>query len=162
MNIEGGQSGLALIVTLLLGLIAAGFVGALMYILGSGTWISGMEARYTSARQAAKGGASYISQELGDFDLRCNASGSGPCFCYDQLETDSNGTEFRCSNSTGFADNATVVMGPAGTLGDYRVEADLLSRVSNGTTKVFTFDLTAESTTGTEERSRVEFIYKVE
>jgi len=163
MTIESRESGLALIVTLLLGLIAAGFVGAMMYVLGTGNWISGMEARYTSALQAAKGGTSYITQELGNYNLNCD-DGQNTCLCYDQLTTDSDGKKFQCPDSSDsyYADDAIVEMGPADNLGDYDIEAKLLSRVTKGATKVFTFSLTAESNINTEESAEIEFVYKVE
>ena len=93
MSIQGKESGLALIVTLLLGLIAAGFIGAMMYALGTGSRISGIDARYTSSLQAAKGGASYIAQQLGSFNLRCRDGTGNTCFC-DYLDEDDNKEEY--------------------------------------------------------------------
>ena len=163
MRILGNESGLALIVTLLLGLIAAGFIGAMMYVLSSGTKISGIEARYTSALQAAKGGASFISQELSSFDLRCVDSSNNTCWC-DALEENSNGETMKCpsSSNSSYAETVSVDMGSTKSLGNYDVNADLMSKARNGTTYIFSFDLTAQSTIGTDERSEIEFVYKVD
>ena len=162
MRIQGRESGVALIVTLLLGLIAAGFIGAMMYMLSSGTQISGMEARYTSALQAAKGGASFITQELGSFDLRCTDGSGNTCWC-DVLNATNSG-QLKCPASSSFSDNATVDLNATETLGDYDVNATLLSLVRNvnGTTFIFTFDLVAQSNRGTDERSEIEFVYRIQ
>jgi len=50
-----GERGIALITTLVLGLIALVIIAALMFILVSGTQISGISKRYTGALEAAKG-----------------------------------------------------------------------------------------------------------
>jgi len=163
MSIQGKESGLALIVTLLLGLIAAGFIGAMMYMLGSGTRISGMEARYTSALQAAKGGASHITQEVTTFDLRCTDGSGETCFC-DMLDTTDSGEELKCPDSSSYDDSVKVELDATETLGNYDVTSNLVSYVKNQTinTFIFTFDLTAQSNIGTEERSDIEFVYKVD
>ncbi|MCF8030674.1 MAG: hypothetical protein K9K39_07245 [Desulfohalobiaceae bacterium] len=162
MRIQGKESGVALIVTLLLGLIAAGFIGAMMYMLGSGTRISGMEARYTSALQAAKGGASFITQEMSSFDLRCTDGSGNTCWC-DALNATSNGQQVRCPATSGTFYNSTKVdLGATENLGPYDVNAELLSLVRNGTTLLLTFHLTSDSTRGTGERSEIEFVYRVQ
>ena len=164
MPIQGKESGLALIVTLLLGLIAAGFIGAMMYVLSSGTQISGMEARYTSALQAAKGGASFITQELSTYDLRCTDGSSNTCWCTEMNSTSSG--QLKCPVSTSFDDSVNVELQDTEELGDYNLDANMVSYVKNETinTYIFTFDLTAEAkpTIGTDERSEIEFVYKLD
>lgn len=165
MEIEGRESGLALIVTLLLGLIAAAFIGALMYIVTTGSWISGMEARYTSSLQAAKGGASYIMQKSGSFaGLQCD-DGSSTCLCSEPswLQDKNNGEQFKCNaTSSGFVDTVRVDLGQSENLGDYDVDASLLSRAidDNGSTIVYSFEVIAQSTRNTNERSKIEFVFK--
>ena len=165
MRIEGRESGLALIVTLLLGLIAAAFVGALMYTVSTGTWISGMQARYTSSLEAAKGGATFIQRQVSSWDLRCVDSGGNMCYCDSMtLETQNNGEEMRCSNASAFADTVSVDLGDMDTLGDYNLDANLTSMAHNASTQttIFSFELTAVPDRNTEERSEIEFVYKVE
>lgn len=160
MSIKGSETGLALIVTLLLGLIAAGFIGALMYIMTTGTQLSGIETRYASAREAAKGGVSYISEGLSAGTLQCQDADGNQCYC-DYMEANATGS-IKCStNSSSFADSATVLMDSASDLGDYNVNAELQNMVQNGTTLIFTFDLSASSNS-TQESSNIEFVYKLE
>jgi len=161
MCIQGKESGVALIVTLLLGLIAAGFIGGMMYMLSSGTRVSGIEARYTSALQAAKGRAAHVIDELESFDLRCN-DGSNDCWC-NELNATSTG-QLKCpATSSGYVNSVNVV-GLNSTVGDYDVNTDLVSYVRNETAGnyIFTFNITAQSNIGTEERSDIEFVYKID
>lgn len=164
MHIQSRESGLALIVTLLLGLIAAGFIGAMMYALGTGSRISGIEARYTSSLQAAKGGASYITSRLGSsFNaLECKDAAGKSCDC-DYLDVKDDGEKLKCPTSTNssFADSVTVYMDTTENLGDYKVSAELVSAALTDVPSVYSFELTANSTTGTEERSEIEFVYKI-
>ena len=164
MQIQGRESGLALIVTLLLGLIAAGFIGAMMYALGTGSRVSGIDARYTSSLQAAKGGASYITQNVGapSNPLKCEDDGGNTCDC-DYLEVKANGEELKCpiSSNSHFAQSVDVEMGSTAHLGDYDVEANLSSMVKKPPVYIFTFNLMA-TTDDTEERSEIEFVYKIE
>lgn len=166
MEIEGSQSGLALIVTLLLGLIAAGFIGAMMYVLSTSTRISGIESRYTAALEASKGGVHYIENRLAK-DLICTDGNGAQCLCSEIYEgAEGEGSTIRCWNSTSFYENATVELNGVETLGDYEVSAYLLSKarkvVNDKKVRIYTFEVNAQSTKKSEERSQIEFVYKLE
>lgn len=167
MKIEGSQSGLALIVTLLLGLIAAGFIGAMMYVLSTSTRISGIESRYTAALEASKGGVHYIENRLSNKDLNCTDGNGEKCLCSEIYEgAEGEGSTIRCWNSTSFYKNATVELNEVENLGDYEVSAYLLSKarkvVNDKRVRIYTFEVNAQSTKKTEEKSQIEFVYKLE
>ncbi|MDQ7031265.1 MAG: hypothetical protein Q9M37_00895 [Desulfonauticus sp.] len=65
------NSGFALISTLILGLIAMGFVAALFLMLNSTAYFSTNQKIYTSALEVSKGVKNYIITKLLNNDLRC-------------------------------------------------------------------------------------------
>jgi hypothetical protein len=59
------QKGIALAMILILSAIALAIMAGLIYMILTGTRISGMQKRYESAREAAKGGADVTYQLIG-------------------------------------------------------------------------------------------------
>lgn len=165
MAAQEKESGLALIVTLLLGLIAAAFIGGLLYIVSAGTEASGIDTRHKSALQAVHSGATYIQRSLlpGD-QLMCSPQNSNEEYaCHDfesEYETDT-GNEWDWTE-----DSAEVNLLIDDEISDYEIEATLLDsheRIEQETMiEIFSFNVVAESTGLTGERAEVEFVYKLE
>ncbi len=57
-----GQQGIALVMILVMSAIALAIMAGLIYMVTTGTQISGMQKRYETAREAAKGGADVTYQ----------------------------------------------------------------------------------------------------
>ena len=131
------ERGIALITTLLLGLIALVIIAALMFMLTTGTQISGIGKRYSGALEAAKGASEYIVQKILEGTISCN--GGSVCSAGDTIDLES-----YVSNISGYTVSATY-LGDINKFGTYvyaiRVEA---SRASSA------------------EKAVVEFVYRVQ
>jgi len=132
-----GERGIALITTLVLGLIALVIIAALMFILVSGTQISGISKRYTGALEAAKGSTEYIIQRILEGTLTCN--GGGVCSAGDPVDLE-----------------AFVSSIPG-----YRVTATFLGEIVSFGTYVYAIRVEARGTAAP-ERAVVEFVYRIE
>jgi len=132
-----GERGIALVTTLVLGLIALVVIAALMFILISGTEISGMGKRYTGALEAAKGSTEYIIQRILEGTLTCN--GGGVCSPGDQIDLE-----------------AFVTNVPG-----YNISATYLGEINSFGTYVYAIRVEARGATAA-ERAVVEFVYRVE
>ncbi|MCX8083494.1 MAG: hypothetical protein N3C60_01035 [Calditerrivibrio sp.] len=75
-TIRTNKKGFSLIVTLILSFVALGFISALLYLIMSGTTLSGKGKIYTSALEAAKGLTDVIVLKINTDSLTCNPS---PC-----------------------------------------------------------------------------------
>jgi hypothetical protein len=62
---RGNEKGLAIVMVLILAAIALAIMAGLIYMITSSTQISGMQKRYETAREAAKGGADVTYQLIG-------------------------------------------------------------------------------------------------
>lgn len=62
LRVLGSERGIALVMVLILAAIALGVMTGLVYILVSGTQISGMQKRYRTAQEAGLGGADITYQ----------------------------------------------------------------------------------------------------
>ena len=143
---KNNEKGIALVVTLILGVIALAFIGALLYFLTSGTKISGTEKRYYTALEAAKGGADLIIADiLEDGDITCNNN---------QTCTPCPGTvSDDCKIDLSLTDNK---------LGDYTIEAYLRSVEATPTAKIFDITVISKNSNNPKEKAEVEFVYKIE
>lgn len=77
IEILGNERGIALALVLVLSVIALGVMTALIYMLTSGSQISGVQKRYRSAAEAGKGGTDIIFQTIaarGNLSLTTSAS----------------------------------------------------------------------------------------
>ncbi|RLJ71021.1 hypothetical protein BCF55_1310 [Hydrogenivirga caldilitoris] len=133
----GNERGIALITTLILGLIALVIIAALMFMLVTGTQISGISKRYSGALEAAKGASEYIVQKILDGTLSCN--GGGVC------------------SAGGSIDLETYVSNIPG----YTVSATYLGDINRFGTYVYAIQVEARGATSA-ERAIVEFVYRVE
>jgi len=131
-----GERGIALITTLLLGLVAVVLIGVLLYVLTTGTRISGVEKRYSIALEAAKGASEYIIQLILSGNLTCG--GGGACGPGD-----------------------TIDLGPYGNLQGFNITALYLGEISRFGVYVYSIRVMAESPT-TGESAIVDFVYRVQ
>ncbi|ADR18077.1 hypothetical protein [Calditerrivibrio nitroreducens] len=72
------KKGFSLIITLILSFVAVGFIAALLYLIMSGTVLSGKGKVYTSAIEAAKGLTERIVDAINTDTLYCGGSNT-PC-----------------------------------------------------------------------------------
>ncbi len=127
--------GIALVTTLILGLIALVLVGALLYLLTTGTKISGIQKRYSTALEAARGAAEYIISNILSGTLTCG--GGGPC------------------STT----NSSIDLGPYSSLEGFNITATYLGEVSRFGVYVYSIRVTASSA---RERATIDFVYRVD
>ncbi len=136
--------GIALVTTLILGLTAVVFIGALMFMLIRGTGMSASEKKYAIALEAAKGGVELITTSiLSGEELTCN----GGLTCTPCPTTENNNCKIDLSISE---------------LGGYKIEAFLLDKQELSTYAIYTIRVKAQQSTNPKEKAVVEFVYKVE
>ncbi|HIC97432.1 MAG TPA: hypothetical protein EYP11_03420 [Aquificaceae bacterium] len=131
----GKERGIALVTTLLLGAIALALVGTLLYMITTGTRISGTEKRYSTALEAAKGAAEYIMVKLLSGSLTCNGGKA-------------------CSEI-----NNSIDLGPYSSLEGFDIDAEYLGEVSRFGTYIYSVRVTASSG---REKAQIDFVYRVE
>lgn len=132
------NKGIALLTTLILSLVALGFVAAIMYMLNSSTNISGTHKRYQNALMAARGASEYIMDKL--------VSGDENSLCNNQLCTD----------------NTTVDL--SSLFSEYDVKATVLNRYEDTVNDIIVYSIrvNAINKNNPKEKSIIEFVYKVE
>jgi len=140
------EKGIALLTTLVLGLVAVVFIGALLYILSTGTRMSGIVARYTTSLEAAKGGADLVITKIINDDLKCN--GGNVCTPCPDLPNANCKIDLQVSN-----------------LGSYNLTAYLIGEDTTtyaGTVyKIYAVRVIATKQ-DSEEKAEIEFVYKIE
>ena len=125
------EKGMALVITLILSLVSLGLLVALFYMVSSGTNISGVNLRYSTALEAAKGISEYVMDNLTKMDY------------------------------TSVPDNNTCLnLGQYSNLSGYNVHATILSKKDLGSKYLYAVRVTADRTS-TKEKATIEFIYKV-
>lgn len=60
----GNEKGMALVMALVLGLIGMLMITAILYMVGTGTWIGGAKKRYQTALSASHGGMLFFAREI--------------------------------------------------------------------------------------------------
>jgi len=133
----GNERGIALITTLILGLVALVVIATLMYMTLTGTQVSGIGKRYSGALEAAKGASDYIIQRILDGSITCN--GGSPCSTGDTIDL-----ETYIANISG-----------------YTIRAEYLGDVVKLGTYVYAVRVEATGPTSG-ERAVVEFVYRVQ
>lgn len=63
-SILGSERGVALVMALILGLVGLLMVGSLLYMAGTGIWVSGSKNRYRAALESAHGGLIFFNKEI--------------------------------------------------------------------------------------------------
>jgi hypothetical protein len=137
---KSNNKGMALILTLVLSFVAMMLVGAMLYFLNTGTSVSGIQKRYASALDAAKGVADVVINNLFNESATCSGG--------------ININDDNCSKGS------SIELGDYSTLGNYNLTATLLGKYNSGSTYFYAVKVEATSNTG--EKSIVEFVYKVE
>ncbi|ADU97107.1 hypothetical protein [Thermovibrio ammonificans] len=132
------RKGLALSTVLILSLIALGFTAVMLYMLTTGTKITGSTARYTSSLEVAKGVSSYLMRLMEEDEL-CNYTN---CNLPDQ----------------------PINLGSYSTFGDYVASARLLRRVVDTATgaTVYAVEVKVYNKKVPNEKAVVDFVYKVQ
>ncbi len=63
-TILGNERGLALVMALVLGLVGMLMITAILYMVGTGTWIGGSKKRYQTALSASHGAMTFFAREV--------------------------------------------------------------------------------------------------
>ena len=164
---DNSQSGMALLTTLLIGVLALALVSAILTFIIFGKQASVNEERYRNTLEAAKGGAYYIMRKL---DIGGNIK------CYNHSNT-----SISCScNTTTFDTSDNVVKCPDGNQVDridlesystlsspdgdtFQLEAILNYKktkvTSGGSYDIYSITIIATKN-GRPEKSEIDFIYK--
>ncbi|WP_293447495.1 hypothetical protein [Persephonella sp.] len=139
------EKGIALLTTLILGLVAVVFISVLLYILSTGTRMSGMIGRYTTSLEAAKGGADLVITKIINDDIKCGGNACTPC--PDTPNTNCK-IDLQVSN-----------------LGGYNLSAYLIgedSTIYAGTAyRIYAIKVIATKP-NSDEKAEIEFVYKIE
>lgn len=135
MRTKYNESGIALISTLVLGLIAMGFISALFYMLTTGSTLSGSQKKYEGALEVSKGVTDYIIVKILDDQLTCNGGGT-------------------CNK------NSTVDIVGFNVPG-YTMNATLVDKIGTVNYSIYAFQIDVNSTVGGEKAS-IEFVYRVD
>jgi hypothetical protein len=156
------NKGIALVTTLVLGLVALTFIGALLYMLTSESGSSGISKRYTTALEAAKGAADYVISGLLAEKLICSSfDGAVQCKC---SELDEN---LSCPDTTGVKVGKVILPAEFQQLGDFSVNVELLAKEIAKETidervEIYSFRVLSSKSTGREpEKAEIDFVYKI-
>lgn len=144
------NNGLALITTLLLSIIALLIVGAAYYLLTSGTKISGIQSRYTTALEAAKGATDYVRSII--FDNFDNISSEEKA-CSSLAEC--SGYTGNCIDLPKFHYNK---------LGGFDICAKALDvkYFPKEDMVIYTVEVRAQNPSNKDEKSIIQFVYQIE
>lgn len=164
MESRKNEKGIALITTLILGLVALTFIGALLYMLTSESTTSGISKRYSTALEAAKGASEYVISSLLADTLECSTpDGSIKCKCID-LDND-----LVCPGASNSSQKAIKVVLPSeySNLDDYKVDVTLLAKeiaedTADEKVEIYSFKITSQSARTREpEKAEINFVYKL-
>ena len=149
---RNNEKGIALITTMVLGFIALGFIGALLYLLTTGTNVSTVEKRYTTALEAAKGGAELIISNLFYGRLTCNnGNPCQPCPTPESAPCSNNFLiDIKDENGNSISD-----------IGGYQITGYYLSEETSTTASVYAIRVKATKSS-TKEKAVIEFVYRLE
>jgi len=130
------RKGIALVTVLILSFIALLFVALLLFMVSRSSQIGGMEKRYTSSLEVAKGVASYL-MELMEENALCS--------------------KVDCSK-----ENSPINLGRYSSFGPYRARAVLLKKVDpEPNVSVYAVEITVTNSGNPAEKSIVDFVYEV-
>lgn len=146
------DKGFALVTTLLLGLVAMALVSLAFYMALLGTQMSGMEKRYSTELNAAKGTADYVMASLRNDNLTCN--GGNTC-------TDDDPAVAGCSAGATIDLDSNVCNALGKTAACTNVTACFLNKTTVDDTDLIAISVTTTNPT-TNETTNVDFVYEVE
>ena len=132
------RKGVALVTVLILSAIALIFTAVMLYLVSSGVRITGVEVRYTTSLEVAKGVSNYLI-ELIDQDKLCDYT--------------------NCN-----APNSPIELGDYKKLDKYKVQATLLSRVEDPSTgsQVYAIEVKVLNEVNPKEKATIDFVYEIE
>ncbi|WP_297473483.1 hypothetical protein [Persephonella sp.] len=151
MRNKKSEKGAALLTTIILGVVALAVVAALMTFIMYGKRTSVIETRYTSALEAAKGGADIIIGGLINDTLYCHC-GSSKQLCSYCIDGNVDYDIYIGQNA-----NSTQM-----TIGNYTVTAKIISKITTSSTEIYAVKVDSVSSGSNPERATVEFVIKVE
>ena len=177
-NEKLNEKGIALVMVLILSAIALAIMAALVYMLTSGTQISGMQKRYRTALEAGVGGADVTFQliaargdpgiPLNNFIITASSVGGYNCLT-DKLNNSTSAWNGVCSTSVVIdpTDPATYDMSfELGTPGfpTYKIHAKIVDTVEGNSGGDFGLTKTAVVATGQGEITpmSIPYLYTVE
>jgi len=170
------EKGVALLLALVLGLISVVFLAGVLMMIGSGARLSGIERTYTSAIEAAKGGADLICRLLrrGGVDVG-DYAGVGWLTVRDQTclgnklerETQNWGCNPTCNvTSSDMADIINCYDISRSSFGDYDLYMKIVDtkhyQVGGKDVFLYTIHSLAISNKNPNEKAWITFLYKVE
>ena len=146
--ILNNQKGIALVTALILSLLALAFMAVLLNSTISSTRISGIEARYNTALQVARGVSDYIANQISYDNLQC----SNGTAVFDQLS---------CRT------NYAVQLGSYSSLGNYSLNATMLSdpveiTSGNSTYELYAVRVASQAQNNPSEQAIIDFVYRLE
>ncbi|MDK2792708.1 MAG: hypothetical protein PWQ25_1571 [Deferribacteres bacterium] len=144
------KKGMALVTTLILSTIALLIVGTAYYLLSSGTKISGIQSRYTTALEAAKGASDYVINVILDK--------------FDNI-SDEETTCSSLSECSGYSGNCVNLPAKGyNNLGGFNVCAKVLDSkyFVDEDMMIYTVEVRAVNPSNSNEKSIVQFVYQVE
>ncbi len=160
--IRNSEKGIALITTLVLGLIALTFIGALLYMLTSESGTSGISKRYTSALEAAKGVSEFVISSLLAEKLECSTpDGAVKCKCIDLDEN------LMCPDSNGLKATKVVLPSDYANLGDFHIDVKILAKeiaedTADEKVEIYSFQVVSKNkSTAEPEKAEINFVYKL-
>ncbi|RKQ64012.1 hypothetical protein C7457_0902 [Thermovibrio guaymasensis] len=139
MNYRDARKGIALLTVLILATIALAFTGVMLYLVTAGIKITGIETRYTSSLEVAKGVSNYLMQLMNE-DKLC-------------------GYYVNCN-----VFNAPINLGSYSNFGDYQATAVLLRKLDDPETgaSVYAIEVKVTNKNVPAEKAIVDFVYEVE
>jgi len=159
------ERGMALPITLFLGVLALVIVAIVLMFLLFGKKVDVVSERYTSLLEAARGGGHYIIKQLelgGDIDCYNSNDDTQRCKCY-ETQWDPTTQAVKCP--AGFSVDR-IDMGSYKTLsapdgGEYNLEAILFYKKNtpDGLYYIYSFQIQATKS-GTNEKAIIDIIFK--
>lgn len=146
------EKGFALVTTLLLGLIAMALVGLAFYMALHATRMSGMEKRYATELNAAKGAASYVMAELRNESLTCN--GGNPC-------ANNTAASPACSADATIDLDSNVCNALGKTAACANISACHLNTTTVAPSSFISITITSTAP-GTNETANIDFVYEIQ
>jgi hypothetical protein len=141
------REGMAFITVLVLAAIALAFTAVMLYLITSGTKITGIETRYTSSLEVAKGVSNYIMRLM-------NEGKTDFCSKY---------TTDNCRNAeSGVKEEIDLSKDNYDEFWDYKAKAYLLSVIDDKGATIYAVEVEVFNQHTRSEKVIVDFVYRVE
>jgi len=172
MKLLRNEQGVALITVLLFSMVAFGVVTGAYFMVTSHSKLSGMEKRYVSELETARGVASYVIGEIKNGSLTCGANNccpAPPCqaglnnatgLCQANKTIDIHGAICAALNRTPTATGCTNITACLMSQTDYTEINPGASAPDNAVqVSVFTVNVQAKSNSG--EKANIDFVLRM-